>query len=135
MDDAREAGLCTDVFGLSRPCREMGRCARCGTVSAPPEANRPSGWREIVRPFPVATDTTRAPFDLRDEHLASRKAWGAYNNLTTVVHRQTAAQADEFIAQLRTRLQQARPTGALGKMGRGGIEPPTLGLKVPCSTN
>lgn len=61
-----------------------------------------------VRRFPIATDTTRAPFDLRDEHLASRKEWGAYISLATVVHRRTAAQTEEFIAQVRTRLEQAR---------------------------
>ena len=68
----------------------------------------------------IATDTTRAPFNLRDEHLASRKEWGAYINLTTVVHRQTAAQADEFIARIRARLEKARPTGTVGKWAGEG---------------
>jgi hypothetical protein len=46
-------------------------------------------------------------FDLQDEHFGSRKAWGAYINLSTVVHRQTVAQVDEFLAQLRARIERA----------------------------
>jgi len=46
--------------------------------------------------------------NLQDERFASRKEWGAYINLTTTLHRTTAAQADEFIAQIWARLEQAR---------------------------
>ena len=45
--------------------------------------------------------------NLRDEHLASRKEWGAYINLTTVLHRNTVARATEVIAQARARLEEA----------------------------
>lgn len=40
-------------------------------------------------------------------NYASRKAWVAYINLSTVVHRQLAEQADEHIAQVRAGLEQA----------------------------
>jgi len=57
---------------------------------------------------PIATDTTRSRVNLRDERLASRKEWGAYINLTTALHRNTVARADEVIAQVWARLEQAR---------------------------
>lgn len=46
--------------------------------------------------------------DLRDEHIAGRKDWGAYVGLTTALHRRTVAQANELIAQVRARLDQVK---------------------------
>lgn len=46
--------------------------------------------------------------NLRDEHFASRKEWGAYINLSTALHRNTVARTDEFLAQMSARLQQVR---------------------------
>ena len=51
--------------------------------------------------------TNRVPRpDFQDEHIASRKDWGAYVDLTTTLHRKTVAQVDEFLAQLRARLER-----------------------------
>ncbi len=44
--------------------------------------------------------------NLRDEHLGSRKAWGAYVNLSSVVHRQMNAKAAAHIARVRAFLAQ-----------------------------
>ena len=44
---------------------------------------------------------------LRDEHIGSRKDWGAYIDLTTALHLRTVAQVDEYLAQVRARLQEA----------------------------
>jgi len=56
----------------------------------------------------IATDTTHSHINLRDEHLASRKEWGAYINLTTALHRNMVARTDEFLAQMSARIEQAR---------------------------
>ena len=56
----------------------------------------------------IATHAPKRPLvDLRDEHIGSRKDWGAYVNLSTMMHRRDIAQIDDFIAQLRARLEQA----------------------------
>jgi hypothetical protein len=59
-------------------------------------------------PPPIAALTHHPPhIDFRDERFGSRKQWGAYINLTTVLHRQTVAKVNEHIAQIRARLEQA----------------------------
>jgi hypothetical protein len=56
----------------------------------------------------IATSVDDTPrINLRDEHIASRKDWGAYVDLKTEVHRREVAQVTQSLAQLRARLEQA----------------------------
>jgi hypothetical protein len=49
-----------------------------------------------------------APINLRDEHIASRREWGRYVELTTALHRRVGAQADEFLAQVWAQIERAK---------------------------
>lgn len=81
-------------------------------VAAPPVTSARekslSIWAKSCDDSLIATDTTRPRINLRDERLASRKEWGAYINLTTALHRNTAARADEIIAEAWTVLERSR---------------------------
>jgi len=57
---------------------------------------------------PIATDTTHARFNFRDEHIDSRKDWCTYIFLKTVVNRGTVKQTDDFIAQMWARIEEAK---------------------------
>lgn len=66
-------------------------------------------WARSCDDSPIADRAHRTlDMKLRDVHLESRKDWCAYVNLSTMVHRQVAAQANEFIAQLWARLEQPK---------------------------
>ena len=79
---------------------------RASTIlAASPGLPSSSGWCDNSS-IPDAAHPPR--FNLRDERFASRKEWVAYINLTTTLHRMTVAQADEIIAQIWARLEQAR---------------------------
>jgi hypothetical protein len=45
---------------------------------------------------------------LVEEHIASRKEWGRYVNVTTLLHRADADRASDFLAQMRARIRQAK---------------------------
>jgi hypothetical protein len=44
-----------------------------------------------------------------EEHIASRKEWGAYVDVTSKLHRATAKAAEEFLADIRARLARKLP--------------------------
>lgn len=44
---------------------------------------------------------------LLEEHVTSRKDWGRYVELVTEVRRSVVSDADEFLADMRTRIQEA----------------------------
>lgn len=91
------------------PSARTGREIDCGgrRLDPAPKIGLPVGT-ESCDHSGIATDTTRSPINLQDEHLASRKAWSAYINLTTVVHRQRVVQTDQFIAHVWARIEQAK---------------------------
>jgi hypothetical protein len=45
---------------------------------------------------------------LLEEHIASRKDWGRYLNVTTKLHRADAERADDFIAHMWSRIRDAK---------------------------
>lgn len=48
---------------------------------------------------------------LLEEHIASRKDWGSYVNITTKLHRSDAERAGDFLAHIRARLNEAKRQG------------------------
>jgi hypothetical protein len=70
-------------------------------------------WGSSDRPKPVLAK--RESIELLEEHIASRKEWSAYVELVTKVHRNVASEADQFLTDLRTRIELAL---------RGAGEPP-----------
>lgn len=68
---------------------------------------RPFGRRGIVRRFPHGHADAEASGRVHRRAHRSRKDWGRYVDLTTKLHRKVAAQADEFLAQLHARIEQA----------------------------
>jgi len=46
--------------------------------------------------------------DLLERHIANRKDLGDYLNVTTKLHRADVARTDEFLAQIRARIAEAR---------------------------
>jgi hypothetical protein len=50
----------------------------------------------------------RPRHDFRGEHIASRKSWGRFIVLKTALHRTTVSQVDQFLEQVRTRLEQTK---------------------------
>lgn len=62
----------------------------------------------VRNPPPTKDDSPKgAPVDLLREHITSRKNWGAYVGLASEVHRSVGADADEFLAHIRARLDRA----------------------------
>jgi hypothetical protein len=49
--------------------------------------------------------------DFRDEHIASRRGWCRYVFLKTTLNRSAVEETDEFIAQIRRRLEQTMRRG------------------------
>jgi hypothetical protein len=55
----------------------------------------------------MSHDGKRERVERLADHIASRKDWGAYVELVTKVHRNVAAEADAFLADLRKQIERA----------------------------